>query len=192
MHESRSPISAKPTTMPTNAPSPLGINKGSGIEPWHISVFPGGDSWDGDPRKCCSAYHANPVLWTCLLLYKLLGCTRPPSQPLLEQLWTLHCLSRQLGVELWLGIQNTLQGAVLHWTLAVGTVAGWEGVYRAGGQSRRLETALWGQEGFMLGCSRQTGVMHSPLVCHWPQEAVVQSEVGCLHTTSPDKRFLLL
>lgn len=37
MHESRAPISAEPTTMPTNAPSPLGISKGSGREPWHIS-----------------------------------------------------------------------------------------------------------------------------------------------------------
>lgn len=63
-----------------NAASPLMVRKTAMA---HLMSFAGGDSWDGDLRKCCCAWHAHTVPWACLLPYELLGCTRPPSQPLL-------------------------------------------------------------------------------------------------------------
>lgn len=154
MHQPQGSVSARPSTngtCVTDAASPLGISKGSGRGPWltlqasQEEMFRMGTPENTTVLSMCTQHPGHAFSHTSL---------SPPPSPHWEQSHTFHCLGRQLGAGQWLGVQNTLQGAVLASVLAVGTTAGWEGVFRAGGKRRRLQIAPQRQEGVTYGYSR--------------------------------------
>lgn len=123
----------------------------------HLTSLTWADSWDGVPEKAgvLSSMHIQ-CHGHAPFYQSSWGTPALRGGHCWEQLKALCCLGRQL-------VQDN---GWTHRILNKGTVTGWEGGCRAGGRSRRLETALQHGEDFILSHSRHTRVMLYPVGCH--------------------------